>query len=122
MRHCRSAGVGPRRDDRAEAVRLPVGAIAVAIVLAGQPILHSQSARDSQPAGLPMRTSDGRPDLQGFWSTATATPLQRPEHFAGKATLTEAEAAEYEKSGLTRLLQIFPPEELNVSGDLNETY
>jgi hypothetical protein len=74
------------------------------------------------PATLLAQSGRERPDLQGFWSTATATPLQRPEQFAGKATLTEAEAAEYEKTGLTRLLQTFPPDELNVAGDLNETY
>lgn len=79
----------------------------VVIVLASPPTLVAQS---------------GRADLQGFWSTGTATPLQRPEQFGGKATLTEAEATEFEKSGLTRLLQIFPPEEVNVSGDLNDTY
>ena len=72
------------------------------------------------PAALVAQS--GRADLQGFWSTGTATPLQRPEQFAGKATLTEAEAAEFEESALSRLLKIFPPEELNVSGDLNDTF
>ncbi len=31
----------------------------------------------SRPAGLP-RTSDGRPSLEGNWTNATITPLQRP--------------------------------------------
>ena len=43
------------------------------------------------------RTPDGQPDLQGVWSFATLTPLARPAEFAGKAVLTEAEAAEFEK-------------------------
>jgi hypothetical protein len=74
----------------------------------------------AMPAALSAQS--GRADLQGFWSTGTATPLQRPEQFAGTATLTEAEATEFEKSALTRLLQRFPPEELNVAGDLSDTY
>ena len=37
----------------------------------------------------------GHPDLQGLWSFATLTPLERPDELAGKPFLTEAEAAEY---------------------------
>jgi hypothetical protein len=39
------------------------------------------------------RTPDGRPDLQGFWSNATTTPLERPGALAGKQVLTEEERA-----------------------------
>src|SRR6202045_3601991 len=42
-------------------------------------------------------TPDGHPDLQGVWTNATITPLQRPAALAGKATLTDAEATEVEK-------------------------
>jgi len=42
------------------------------------------------------RTPDGQPDLQGVWSNPTITPFERPSEFAGKATLTEKEAAELE--------------------------
>ena len=45
----------------------------------------------------PSRTPDGHPDLQGTWSNAIITPLERPANLAGKAFLTEQEAAEYEK-------------------------
>ena len=41
----------------------------------------------------PPRTPDGRPDLQGFWTTQTFTPLERPEYLAGKEFFTEEEAA-----------------------------
>jgi hypothetical protein len=43
------------------------------------------------------RTPDGKPDLQGVWTNATLTPLERPTTVAGKATLTDAEAAVWEK-------------------------
>ena len=43
-----------------------------------------------------LRTSDGLPDLQGVWNFSTATPMERPEELADKATLTAEEAAEWE--------------------------
>jgi hypothetical protein len=44
------------------------------------------------------RTADGHPDLQGVWTNATLTPLERAPQFATKATLTEDEAAKAEAS------------------------
>lgn len=44
----------------------------------------------------PPRLGDGHPDLQGVWSFATLTPLERPGEFAGRDTLTDEEVAEYE--------------------------
>lgn len=46
------------------------------------------------------RTPDGRPDLQGIWNNATLTPMERPAQYAGKATLNENEAVEFEKEQL----------------------
>jgi hypothetical protein len=43
---------------------------------------------------VPARTPDGQPDLEGIWTNATIVPLQRPADYAGKAMLTEQEAAE----------------------------
>src|ERR1019366_5610379 len=43
------------------------------------------------------RTVDGQPDLQGVWTNATITPLERPAERAGKAFFTKAEAAAYEQ-------------------------
>ena len=43
------------------------------------------------------RTADGQPDLQGIWTNATITPLERPAALAGKTTLTVEEAAAIEK-------------------------
>ncbi len=44
------------------------------------------------------RTPDGQPDLQGVWSNATLTPLERPAAFAGREFLTDKEQAEKEKA------------------------
>jgi len=46
------------------------------------------------------RTAYGHPDLQGVWSNAVITPLERPEDLADKATLTAEEAQEYARRRL----------------------
>jgi hypothetical protein len=43
-----------------------------------------------------------RPDLEGVWSFATLTPLERPAEFAGKAQVGETEAAEWASQQLER--------------------
>ena len=47
------------------------------------------------------RTPWGDPDLQGVWSIATITPLERPSALADKQVLTEQEAAEVENERRT---------------------
>ena len=48
------------------------------------------------------RTPDGQPDLQGVWTNATMTPLERPADLAGKAFFSEAEAAALERAARER--------------------
>src|ERR1700745_374110 len=59
----------------------------------------------SGPAGAQQRlgkTPDGQPDLQGIWTNATLTPLERPAELAAKEYLTPHEAEEYQKRVLER--------------------
>jgi hypothetical protein len=58
-------------------------------VLLTQAFGFSQTGRPSTP-----------PDLQGIWTNATVTPLERPKQFEGKEFLTKAEAAEFEKQAV----------------------
>ena len=51
------------------------------------------------------RTPHGRPDLQGAWSFATITPLERPGNLADKPVLNDQEAAEFEQEAATRANQ-----------------
>ena len=44
------------------------------------------------------RTPDGHPDLQGIWTNATLTPMERPAAFAGKPSVSDAEAKVWEKA------------------------
>jgi hypothetical protein len=48
------------------------------------------------------QAAGSRPDLEGVWSFATLTPLERPAEFAGKAQVSETEAAEWARQQLER--------------------
>ena len=54
------------------------------------------SAQIKAPWKMP-RTADGHPDMQGVWANSTRTPVERSPAFAGKATLTDAEAKIWEQ-------------------------
>src|SRR5580704_9077414 len=55
----------------------------------------ARAARGAK-AAIP-RTPWGAPDLQGVWEGRSSTPLERPRELAGKAFLTEQEAAALDK-------------------------
>jgi hypothetical protein len=57
-----------------------------------------QAARPPAKVTSVPRTPEGHPDLQGVWNFSSLTPLERPAEFAGKPTMTAAEAAQYEKT------------------------
>jgi hypothetical protein len=54
-------------------------------------------SKGTKAAAKGARTPDGQPDIQGVWTFATVTPLERPKEFEGKEFLTEQEAAAFEK-------------------------
>jgi hypothetical protein len=53
-------------------------------------------------ATVVVMSADGHPDIQGVWNFSTLTPLERSAEFAGRATMTAAEAAAYERRTLER--------------------
>src|SRR6202047_2836207 len=80
-----------------------VSALAATVVV---PSASGQSARRTPP-----RMADGKPDLQGTYTFATITPLQRPPALAGKDVLSTEEAAGFEASENDRLNRdLFDPE------------
>jgi len=54
----------------------------------------------AQGAWVAPRTPDGHPDLQGFWTNATITPLERPRELGAKEFYTDEEAAEVRKRAM----------------------
>ena len=86
---------------RLRVIRCPEAIAALSAVLAAVSVFRlaptaSLSAGGAVPWALP-HTPDGQPDLRGYWTNATFTPLERPAELAGKEFMTEAEAAAYEK-------------------------
>lgn len=79
---------------------LVVGGLVGCVVLTTVVVTGQGSAPSAR--GRVPRTADGKPDLQGVWSFATVTPLERPAELGNKAVLTEAEAAEFEAASAKR--------------------
>jgi hypothetical protein len=73
-------------------VAVAVAALAL-VPLAGQaPTSGSRSGSYKAP-----RTANGQPDLSGVWANNSATPLERPKLFDGRATMTEEEMKRVQK-------------------------
>ena len=72
-------------------------ATACATIVAGAiAIPYAQSTgREAYPAP---RTAWGTPDIQGIWTNATLTPIERPETMSDQNVLTAEEAAAFETS------------------------
>jgi hypothetical protein len=68
----------------------PVGRILVAVALASPVVVAQAPAGNSKP-WTAARTPDGQPDLQGFWTNTTVTPLERPKDVT-REFYTEEEA------------------------------
>ena len=79
--------------------------VAGMFVLVGLTVPVSAAGQDGIPG-----TPGGRPDLSGTYDTATLTPLQRPQRFGARGTLTAEEAAlvETDPGALRTLFSIAP--------------
>jgi hypothetical protein len=77
----------------------------LAFLLALIPSVYLQgqtAAAARRPAAIP-RLADGKPDMQGYWTNQTFTPLERPAQFKDKPTFTAEEAAAWAKRGLDNI-------------------
>jgi len=79
-----------RRHLAAFATVVVVGALSSAPVVAQS---QGREAADGEAAWTMPRLPDGQPDMQGYWTTQTFTPLERPERLADQEFLSEEEAA-----------------------------
>jgi hypothetical protein len=77
---------------------LACGLVAAVAVIPVAAQVSSSAARTNRPAKpyTAPRTPDGHPDLQGFWTNATYTPLERPKGVT-KEFYTREEALEIAK-------------------------
>src|SRR5205085_10860293 len=69
-------------------------------------VARGAAAKSATATKSVARTPDGHPDLQGIWTNATITPMERPAALAGKATLTDAEAKTLEKKEAEELQKL----------------
>src|ERR1035438_493220 len=73
--------------------------------LAALAAAQTPAAKSSSKNWTVPRAPDGKPDLQGVWTNATITPMERPANLAGKVTMTDAEAKAYEKANQEELVK-----------------
>ena len=81
----------------------------IAVVLLVPAGMAGQTQTAAADSWTPSRTPWGDPDLQGVWSFATITPLERPSEFAGRERLTDAEVGALNQGALTRGDEPPPP-------------
>ena len=82
--------------------------VTAAIVLT---LVPQSATAQSGERTMPMRTPDGQPDVSGTFTFRTLTPMQRPEQFEGRETLSPEEAAAFEASERRRQNRdLFDPE------------
>ena len=81
----------------------------IAVVLLVPAGMAGQTQTAAADSWTPSRTPWGDPDLQGVWSFATITPLERPREFAGRERLTDAEVGALNQGALTRGDEPPPP-------------
>lgn len=67
------------------------------VPVVGQAPPPATKAATAAKAWTPPRTPDGKPDLQGIWTNATLTPLERPKGLGTKEFYTNQEFAELAK-------------------------
>jgi hypothetical protein len=78
------------------AVSVALTLVLILVIVA--PVRAQTPATSKAPANgktwTPPRTPDGKPDLQGIWSNATLTPLERPKGLAAKEFYSDQEFRE----------------------------
>ena len=57
----------------------------------------------AQPTNTTLpRTAWGDPDLQGVWNSSGATPMERPDEYQGRTTLSDEETAQLQQEAASR--------------------
>jgi hypothetical protein len=72
------------------------------------------------PGWRPPRNAEGQPDLSGYWTNATITPLTRDPKLTDKATLPPAEARAVEKTWANALAAADQPTDPNSGAEASK--
>ena len=101
-------------------MRRNIGLALVAAAALSAVTVAGQSKRTTG-SWTPARTPDGQPDLQGIWTNATITPLERPANIGQREFLTETEADALERQAAIRREEDGPPRAGDV-GSYNQVW
>ena len=104
-----------------------LGVVAAVVVLSVHVLAQGQSApraAAATPTGAAAtsaipRTADGKPDMQGYWTNQTFTPLERPAQFKDKEFFTAEEAAAWAKRGIDNIVDQPAFEEITRDADIH---
>ena len=86
----------PRRVGSAVIAAAVAAGFTVQVGAQGAPVVRTHDA-PARASYAPPRMADGHPDMQGYWTNSTYTPLERPSEFGTKEFLTVDEAKAYAK-------------------------
>src|SRR3989454_2271035 len=83
--------------------------VIAAVVMSSVPVSAQTAKSRAAAARAAPHLPDGKPDLQGMWSFATVTPLQRPKEFANRDKLTAEEVGKLEERAVRDQFVDRPP-------------
>jgi hypothetical protein len=81
-------------------------------------VVWSASAFGQSAKAIP-RLPDGKPDMQGYWTNQTFTPLERPAQFKDKAVFTAEEAEAFAKRALDDVKDVPRGEQVKSDADIH---
>ena len=107
---------------RLRLLAVPVIALVSPVLAATSVAGQSTSSDVRRHAGI-SSTAWGDPDLQGVWTSSGATPMERPDEYQGRETLSDAEVARIRRETAARDEQLLRAEaRRTVAGDNVGTY
>ena len=82
-------------------------------------VLSSSLSLAQGPAKPIPRLSDGKPDMQGYWTNQTFTPLERPAQFKDKQFFTAEEAEAFAIRALEDVKDVPRGEQVKSDADIH---
>src|SRR5215510_9735713 len=83
-------------------------------------VLFATSMVVASAATTPIpRLADGKPDMQGYWTNQTFTPLERPAEFKDKEFFSAAEAQAYAAQRLEDVRDVPRGEQVKSDADIH---
>ncbi len=89
-----------------------------ALILLSWLMVLSISALGQSGKAIP-RLADGKPDMQGYWTNQTFTPLERPAQYKGKEYFTAEEAAAFAERALEDVRDVPRGEQVKSDADIH---